>query len=410
MNTLQSVFFGWKVVAAAFIIATCTVGFGYYGPSVFLDVLHREHDWPVSVLSSAITTHFLISAILVAHLPDAHRRFGIASVTQAGVAALLIGMFCWSLASEPWQLFAAALVSGAGWGATSGAAIIAMVSPWFDRRRPLALGHALNGASAGGILFAPVWVTLIAAAGFTRAVAMVGAVTLLLLSPLIWQYLRRTPEALGLAPDGDPASRRTHRSAGTHARFADLLSHRGFATLSGAFALGMFAQIGVIAHLVTRLAPLVGSTYAAAAVSLATTCAVIGRVLLGAFLGNADRRIVAAGTFAMQACGVSLLAVGSTASTLIRGCVLFGLGIGSLFSPPPLIVQRECAPADVPRVVALITAVNQAVFALAPAILGILREASGTSAVPFLTAAAVQLVAGVVVVVRRSPFSQVAPD
>jgi MFS family permease len=158
-------------VVAAFIVSTFTFWFGYYGPAVFLDILHQQRGWPVSVISSAITMHFLISAILVAHLPDAHRRFGIAIVSQVGVTALVAGMFCWSLAPSPWLLFAAAVPSGAGWAATSAAAIIAMASPWFDRRRALALGHALNGASPGGVLFAPLWVTLIAAIGFAPAVA-----------------------------------------------------------------------------------------------------------------------------------------------------------------------------------------------------------------------------------------------
>jgi MFS family permease len=111
--------------------------------------LHQERGWSVSIISTAITVHFRVSAVLVARLPDAHRRFGIATITQAGVAALVMGMLFWSLAGEPWQLFIAAIFSGAGWAATSGAAIIAMVSPWFDRRRALALGHALNGASSG---------------------------------------------------------------------------------------------------------------------------------------------------------------------------------------------------------------------------------------------------------------------
>jgi MFS family permease len=124
----KRIFFGWKVVATAFVVATCTFGFGYYGPAVFLNVLHRQHEWPVSLISAAITAHFLVSALLVGWLPDAHSRFGIAPVTQAGVAALVIGMLGWSLAGAPWQLFAVALLSGAGWATTSGAAIIAMVS------------------------------------------------------------------------------------------------------------------------------------------------------------------------------------------------------------------------------------------------------------------------------------------
>jgi len=117
----------------------------------------------------------------------------------------------------------------------------------------------------------------------------------------------------------------------------------------------------------------------------------IGRILLGVLLGRVDRRIVAAGNFAMQACGVALLAVGSTTIVLLPGCILFGLGVGSLLLLPPLIAQRDFAPSDVPRVVALVTAVNQAVFAFAPAILGVLRELSGGYALPFLLAAGLQL-------------------
>jgi MFS family permease len=407
IGALRAVFFGWKVVAAAFTVATFSFGVGYYGPSVFLNVLHEEHGWPVSVISAAITVHFLVSAILVTRLPDAHRMLGVASVTFGGAAALVIGMFCWSVADAPWQLFPAAVLSGCGWAATSGAAIIAMVTPWFDRRRAPALGHALNGASVGGVVFAPLWVTLIAAVGFARAAAVVGCVTLAMLGPLCWRYLRPTPEQLGLAPDGDAAWQNAGRGGRTEhptASFASLLSNRSFVTLSGAFALGMFAQVGVTAHLVTRLVPLVGPVGAAMAVSLATACAVIGRVSMGIMLGDADRRIVAAANFAIQAFGVSLLAIGSSAVVLVPGCMLFGLGVGNLLTLPPLIAQREHVPGDVPRVVALITAVNQAVFAFAPAVIGLIREATGGYALAFLVAVAVQVIASAVVILGRVPF------
>ncbi len=82
--------------------------------------------------------------------------------------------------------------------------------------------------------------------------------------------------------------------------------------------------------------------------------------------------------------------------------MLFGLGVGNLTSLPPLIAQREFRPADVGTVVALVTAINQAVFAFAPAIFGSLHDSTGDYMVAFLTAAAAQiLAAGVVVYGRR---------
>ena len=86
-------------------------------------------------------------------------------------------------------------------------------------------------------------------------------------------------------------------------------------------------------------------------------------------VGDADVRFVVLINFAMQARGVTCIALGTNAATLLLNGILSGLGICNLVSVPPLIVQREFAPTDVPRVVALMTAVNQAGFACEPAVL-----------------------------------------
>ena len=393
------VFFGWKVVAIAFGVAVFSWGISFYGLSVFLHALHQERGWPVATVAAAITTHFLVGAAIVACLAEAHRRFGIAAVTRFGVLATALGLCGWGFAFAPWQLFVAAAVTGAGWAATSGAAINAMVSPWFDRRRPAALSHALNGASIGGVVFTPLWAALINTLGVGAAAALVGAVMLAILWPLAGSLLGPTPATLGLLPDGELVSSAAGKPQPQHSplRLGALLRDRRFVTLSAAFALALFAQVGLITHLVTRLAPVFGDGAAAAAVSLTATCAVAGRMVLGTYIGNADRRIAAAGNLAMQAAGTGLLAAGSGAASLIAGAVLFGLGIGNVVSLPPLIAQVEFDRADVPRVVALVTAINQMVFAFAPAIIGMLHELSSGYALAFGVAGGVQIVAAAIV-------------
>ena len=130
--------------------------------------------------------------------------------------------------------------------------------------------------------------------------------------------------------------------------------------------------------------------------------AVAGRTLFGWVLGDRDRRVVASVNFALQACGTGLLTLGSGASVLLCGCILFGLGVGNLTSLPPLIAQKEFAAGDVGRVVALITAINQAVFALAPAVLGALRDLEGSYKVAFGLAACAQIAASIIVIAYRS--------
>src|SRR5207248_2518063 len=82
--TGSGVFFGWKVVAAAFVVAVFAWGIAFYGPPVFLNTLHASHGWSVSVISAAITTQYLLSAVLIAYLSDVHRRLGVTATTRLG--------------------------------------------------------------------------------------------------------------------------------------------------------------------------------------------------------------------------------------------------------------------------------------------------------------------------------------
>src|SRR5215475_13808513 len=102
-----------------------------------------------------------------------------------------------------------------------------------------------------------------------------------------------------------------------------------FATISPAFALALFAQVGVLAHLLSRLSPELGTNGAAAAVSGTTMSAMAGRMLLGYLLGEHDRRHAAAVNFIVQSLGVGLLGMGNTIPVLLAGSVLFGLGFGN---------------------------------------------------------------------------------
>ncbi len=146
-----NLFFGWKVVAAAFVAAVFAWGIGLYGPPVFVHALHAGRGWPVSTIAAAVTIHFLISAGFVIWLSDIHRRIGLAWTTRLGALGLGVGAVAWALADAPAHLFGAALITGAGWGMSSGAAVAAMVTPWFKRRLPLAFSIAYNGASLGGL-------------------------------------------------------------------------------------------------------------------------------------------------------------------------------------------------------------------------------------------------------------------
>jgi hypothetical protein len=301
-------------------------------------------------------------------------------VTKAAALCVGAGALGWASAAAPWQLFAAAVVSGAGWGGTSAAALNAIVSPWFVRARPAALGMAYNGASVGGMIFSPLWVAAIGTLGFPMAAASVGLLMVLVAWVLADRLLFRSPQEMRLAPDGDAPSLPPASVTSPSARPLPgrrLWRDFRFMTLSAGMAFGLFAQAGLVAHLFSLLAPALGAQQAGFAMGLVTVMAIAGRTLLGRLMpSGADRRLVACGGYAAQLAGSIVLMVAGATSVplLLLGVVLFGAGFGNATSLPPLIAQVEFVKDDVQRVVALIVGIAQGTFAFAPAILGLLRD------------------------------------
>jgi len=392
---MKTIFYGWRVVAGAFVVALFGWGIGFYAPSVYLQATIDKHGWPIGLVSAAVTFHFALGALAVAQLPRLHKCFGVARVTLAGAVSLAAGVIAWAHAEAPWHVFAAAILTGIGWVAMGAAGVNAIVSPWFERRRPAALSTAYNGASVGGTLFTPIWVAAIAAFGFAAASIGIGIAMVAIIAILAATVLRATPEAMGLRPDGDDAVTSITMQRIEPARVASFRQDRAFVTLAAGMALGLFAQIGLIAHLYSLLVPALGAQIAAYAAALSTVCAILGRTAMGWLMTpSTDRRVAAATNYAMQClgCVAFLLAGGDGIVWLFAGVMLVGLGIGNTTSLPPLMAQMEFAKADVPKAVALSVAIGQGTYAFAPFAFGLLRETGAEGGV-FVVAIAIYLIA-----------------
>jgi MFS family permease len=406
-QTRQATFQGWRVVSATFVLAVFGWGLGFYGPPIFLKVLHDQRGWPIGLIATAVTVHFLVGACSGANMHALHRRFGALNTTRACSFMMAVGLVTWATSREPWHMFAASLLTGAGWGGMSAAALNAIVSLWFVRKRPSALGVAYNGGSIGGVIFSPLWVAAIAELGFTNAALTVAATMLLAIWILAAKYFAQTPEQMGLPPDGEVNGDLLGSITSVHARPLPgslLWQEWRFVTLAAAMAFGLFAQIGLVSHLYSLLAPALGPQLAGFAMALITAMAIMGRALLGWTMPvGSDRRVIACAGYAAQLVGSVMfyLAAGEDVWFLLAGVVLFGVGFGNATSLPPLIAQMEFVKEDVARAVGLVVGTAQAAYAFAPATFGLLRElapqldaaALGAAPYVFLAAALLQAMA-----------------
>jgi hypothetical protein len=293
------------------------------------------------------------------------------------------------------------------------AAVNAIVAPWFVRRRPAALSSAYNGSSIGGVVFSPLWVAAIGLLGFPWAAVVIGLVMIVSIWILADLYFSKRPELMGLSVDGEAAA-----AGSVTPRFEQTLPSKQlwkdwrFITLAAGMALGLFAQIGLLAHLFSLLVPALGAQLAGFAAGAATAAALVGRTLVGWLMPvGADRRLFGCGNYFVQILGslAFLFAAGDNVPLLLLGVVLFGAGIGNTTSLPPLIAQAEFVKDDVSRVVPLIVAIGQATYAFAPAAFGFIRElaprwgstSAGAAPWMFIAAALIQASALIAFLVGR---------
>jgi hypothetical protein len=392
-------FFGWRIVHGAFAVAFFGWGMGFYGPPIYLQTLHESRGWPISLVSMAITAHYLVGSAFITWLPWMYRRFSLPRVTVAGMAAMIVGCLGWATAISPMLLFAATVLTGFGWAVMGGAAVNAIVSPWFMRNRSKALSFAYNGASVGGLVLSPLWVFLIGRFGLPIAVLLVGAAAAVSVGYFSGFVFTRSP-AQSRPGMGPVVQRAAVPRANPGFPGPALWGDRKFRTLAASMSLGLFAQIGLLAHAFSVSVPVMGETKAGFLLSATALMAVLGRSVTGWMLPeDADRRLVSMANYGLQLAGslLLILSAGQSSVLVVAGMLLFGFGVGNANLLPPLIAQVEFTPEEVLRVVALITAISQAVYAFAPGLFGLVRGFAGffgsEMAVIGVAAAAIQALA-----------------
>jgi MFS family permease len=384
---------GWRVVAACFFVAMFCWGFGLYSHGIYLVSLRQLHGWPAASIATAATAYYLVTAFLVIFINEAIARLGPRLVLLLGTCCLAGAVTLLAFIDALWQLYAAYLVLALGSAAMHVGAITNILGLWFERQRALAISLALNGASSGGILVAPVLLLAIAAVGFTPAMIGAAAIMAAILVPVIALWVDRPPKpTLRAGQLNEPA-----RAAAQWTRPKALRSP-AFWSVAAPFALALLAQVGFFVHQIALLEPSLGRTGAGLAVGVLTIAAVIGRVLLGVLALRLDLRQATALMLVGQVVALIAMTQTTNAAVLYGACALFGLAAGNLTSLPAVIIQREFEAASFGLLIGLSTAIGQFTYAFGPGLLGVVRDATGGYSAALVLCMALEIVAAGLVV------------
>lgn len=200
------IFYGWTIVAGAWLMYTLNQAGFTWGFTVFVNPLAQTHGWSRTSITIAWALSLSWGLLLAPWFGRLQDRYGARPVMLFGGIVGGVGWMLVPYCSDYWR-FLACLVFLVGTGingAIGPSAGAAAIAKWFKVRRSLAMGIYYTGSGGAGVLLIPVMSLIAERAGWQASALTLGA-TAILISLVVAPFMRNRPEDHGWVLDGGPS-------------------------------------------------------------------------------------------------------------------------------------------------------------------------------------------------------------
>ena len=376
-----------QVVATSFLALFAIVGIALYGLPFFYDFMVRDFGWSRAQVTSGNAISKLIVGPLFGFLAGwlvdrfGPRRLMIAGIVMAGVALVGLGAIHTLAGFYFFYLFNAL-------GNVCGGPLPnqVLLSRWFTAARGRAMGFAYLGIGIGGALvpFLAVWLT--GAVGWQGALQVLGALIVVVALPLAL-FVKESPDSAGAS---GPVAK-----ASTSAVF----QRPAFYLLLVGSVCSIAAVGGTNQHLKLFLSLDHGFTQAGAAriASLVLGSSLVGRLGMGWLADRIPKKYVMLLIYLLVASAIPVLFLTGTPAAIYIFAVVFGIGLGGEYMVIPLMAAELFGVQVLGRIMGIVLAADGVSEAVAPWLVGRMRDAAGSYASGFAALIACALVGAVAI-------------
>ena len=337
LRLLRRPFYGWYIVSAAIVFQAMPSGLVMQAFGTYVVLLEAEFGWSRAVLSGAFAVMRVEEGLLGPLEGWLLDRFGPRAVMRVGTVLFSAGLFLFARVESVLAFYIAFTVIAVGVSLAGFLALTTAVVNWFERKRSLAMGIALLGGAAGGLVL-PAVVRALETWGW-RAVANFSAVLVLILGLAMVQVIRRRPQDHGLLPDGRSADEEAAAGAASAETDDDLpveftpreaMRTRAFWLISLAHAASVLVVSVVTVHFAPHAVALGFTLQQAALVITIQTFANLASRPIGGWVSDrvGSRRVILLAML-LHAVALLLLAFAQSFWMLAAFALLNGLGWGA---------------------------------------------------------------------------------
>ena len=409
------IFHGWYIVAVA-AIAGASSGVLGYSFGLFFNPMRASLGWSRTSISWAVTIRSAVNMLTgPVYGPIVDRKHGAMILMVAGGVVLGLSMMLTAAMNELWQFY---LLIGVAYGLAMGAEgsqIVApvIVSKWFIRRRGRALAIVTLGPNIGNIIFIPAAALIIVHLGWRAAWFWSGVVALVLVAPLSALFIRRTPEDIGLLPDGDTHHHEPETPGNSDGpdlateydwTFRQAVRTPALWLMITAFAISGAGLGGFLVHVIPALTDKGYSTaYATVLIAVLSANVMVAKMVWG-FLGERIQvRYLMMVSFALAAVGIYLVVLVDSGPLILLVPLIYGFGGGGFAPLSSLMWANYFGRGSLGTIRGVFLPLTQIISAFSPVFAGAIFESEGSYDVAFVVFALCFAFSAVAIYLARPP-------
>lgn len=413
-------FYGWIIVAVGFLSHVACAFHMSSTLSVFLKPLTEDLAVSRGLFSLLRSGEILIGAAMAPLVGPLVDRYGGRWLMAGGALAAGAGFILLGQVGSFWQFLLLRWTLVALGGVFMCHMVVSVtISRWFIRRRGRAIAIASLGQGLSKVFIPVVTAALFVSVGWRWTWVFFGLITLGLIVVPALIFMRRSPEDMGLNPDGDdlPEERAGVAAAADKrpdaaARIAEervwswreVIRTDTFWLICFIYGMANVGIAGLNLHVFAYVTDMGFSPLVAATVLSIIAFTQLGATLIWGFVSERmEIRRSSTLMFLIQASGLALVTATSAAAPLYAGFLLYGVGLGGGWVLQEIVWAHYFGRVSLGTVRGLGILVTHALGAAGAPFFGFVHDVTGSYVSSFVAFVVALVVAALLTLVVRAP-------
>ncbi len=409
----KKIYRGWYIVTAIFFANWMGAGIGVPIYGLFYVPIRSSLSLTNLMLSLPpvirnLTTHFM--GPIVGPLVD---KFGPRYLMTMGAIIAGFSTFLMSTADNFWEIILYFSIIGAsGHACLSHIVTNTTLARWFIKKRGRATGIATTGINVGEAIMAPLIQLLITYVGWRKTWQFMALVPWLIIAPTSFLFMRRSPEDLGLKPDGESDVIENKQNVSNSYQDIekiwtpkDAFKTTSLWALVFSTNLAAIAVIGVVLHQIPFMIDQ-GLSPGIAALSLTTYAifAIPSKLIWGFLAEKVDIKYLTAASLLGSAIGLLILIQASTIKGVLLFGIIYGLTRGAWAVVQSLIWADYFGRAFLGSIRGFVSPIQGLSAIFGPLFAGWLRDITNSYQIPFYTFVGLYIISAFIILIIHKPI------